>query len=194
MRFYRLENVNLIKKWIGVFFKGLLLSIIATVVLMFCFGYKFMIVSSGSMEPNLPVGSLVIVTPCDIEDLEYGDIVTMNKGGIYLTHRIVGKYNPNNPDVEIKPGEAGYEEAKYWVTRGDATQELDPPLNDEIVGVVQENHAFAWVGLAVRYIRANAKFVVIMVILVVALASVMEWFKNQLTPEDIEVYDNDEEE
>ena len=194
MRFYRLEKDNLIRKWIGIIIKGILISLIATVIIMFACGYKFMIVSSGSMEPTLPVGSLVIVTPCEIDELEYGDIVTMNKGGIYLTHRIVGKYNPDNPDVELKPGEAGYDEAKYWVTRGDATQELDSPLNDEIVGVVQDHHAFTWVGLAVRYVRANAKFIVVLVILLIALISVMEWFKSKLIPDDIEVYENEDEE
>lgn len=206
MRFYRLEKENKFKYWSYVTFKGIVFAIIITILVMLIAGYKFMIVSSGSMAPTLPVGSLVVVTPADYEDLEYRDIVTMNAGGIALTHRIVGKYNKNydyanpannkNGEKEyLVPGDEGYEEEYWWVTKGDYEDApLDGILNNEIIGKVYDAHAFGWVGSIVRYIRANFKMVAIMLILLIAFISTIEWLKNKLIPEDIEVYEAEDEE
>lgn len=197
MKFYRLEKPNRIKDWAYAILKALALALVAVIVIMLFSGYKFMIVVSGSMEPKIPVGSLVIVTPCDYEDLQLGDIVTMNAGGYNLTHRIVGKFDAKNKDDVTKylePGDEGYEEEYYWITKGDANDQPDGILNDDVVGKVYESHAFTWIGLAVRYIRANIQMVIIMFILIVAFVSVIEWLKNKLVPDDIECYDTDDEE
>lgn len=214
MKFYRLEKPNMFKFWGYRIIKGIAIALILAVISMFVAGYKFMIVSSGSMEPVLPVGSLVIVTPCDTEDLELGDIVTMNAGGIYLTHRVVGKYNPNDPDgsvvlpedvsefedkewfkgVNAVHDDELYENLEYWCTKGDNSVTLDGALTREIVGKVHDNHAFGWVGTCVRYIRANYMMLIIILVIFVAFSWVMEWLKNQLNDDDIEVYENDGEE
>ena len=193
MRFYRLEKENYFKIWGAAIFRALAYALIATIAIMLLSGYKFMIVSSGSMEPTLPVGSLVIVSPCDYEDLQYGDIVTMDAGGINLTHRIVGRYGDKDNPV-LKPGEAGYEDSQYWVTQGDASQTIDGPLTDNVVGIVHEGHAWAWLGTVVRYVRANYTLVIVMLILVVAFVSVIEWLKSKMEISDIEVYETDDEE
>ncbi|MGN0960588.1 MAG: signal peptidase I [Christensenellales bacterium] len=194
MRFYRLEKTNYFKIWACAIFKAIALALIATVAIMLIAGYKFMIVSSGSMEPTLPVGSLVIVTPCEYEDLEYGDIVTMDAGGINLTHRIVGKYNASNPNSYLVPGDEGYEEEYYWVTKGDNSDTLDGKLTKNIVGKVYDSHAFSWVGLIVRYVRANYTMLIVLLIILAVFISVLEWLKNKMTPDDIECYDLEEEE
>ena len=222
MRFYRLEKKNYFQYWAYALFKGLAISLILTILLMIVSGYKFMIVSSGSMEPKLPVGSLVIVTPCDYEDLELNDIVTMDAGGINLTHRIVGKYNASFDDDAVSGVESmpylipvdnlsddikatltddekvalqqAYDSSNWWVTKGDNSDTIDGALTDNIVGKVYEAHAFGWVGTVVRYVRANYIMLIIMLILLMAFVSVLEWLKNQMTPDDIEVYENDEDE
>lgn len=52
-------------------------------------GYKEMAVLSGSMEPGIPVGSVVYVkTSIDPQTLSNGDIVTYSSGDIYVTHRV----------------------------------------------------------------------------------------------------------
>ena len=196
MRFYRLEKPNYLKTWAYATFKAIAFALILTVLIMLIAGYKFMIVSSGSMEPKLPVGSLVIVTPCEYEDLEVGDIVTMDAGGINLTHRIVGKYDKNNPDnvyAYLKPGDEGYDEESIWVTKGDANAQPDGPLNDDIVGKVYDSHAFGWIGTCVRFIRHNVTMVIILVMIVVVFITLLEWLKNKMIPDDIECYDEDEE-
>ena len=78
MRFYRLEKENLWTYWGYAILKSFALALGIVVLLAIIMGYKFMIVSSGSMAPTLPVGSLVMVTPCEYDDLELGDIVTIS--------------------------------------------------------------------------------------------------------------------
>lgn len=196
MRFYRLEKPNKFKEWAYNIFKAVIIALIAVVLIMLCCGYQFMIVSSGSMEPTLPVGSLVIVTPCDVEDLELGDIVTMNAGGVNLTHRIVGRYDTNNTQSRgyLLPGDAGYEESSYWVTKGDNSDTIDGALTREIVGKVQEGHAFVWIGNVVRYVRYNYVSVIVLVILVIACVWILDWLKDKLVVDDIECYENEEDE
>ena len=198
MRFYRLEKPNYFKTWAYAIFKAIAVALILTALTMIIAGYKFMIVSSGSMTPTLPLGSLVIVTPCDYEDLECGDIVTMNAGGIHLTHRIVGKYDANNISdkgyltADEFPEE--YEKQYWWVTKGDASDTIDGPLDDEIVGKVYDTHAFAWVGDCVRYIRANYQMLIILLVLLGAFITVIDWLKGKMVIDDIEVYETEDEE
>ena len=52
-------------------------------------GVRLYYVQSGSMEPELPVGSLCIVTPCVVEELEVGDIIAFQNGPMQVAHRIV---------------------------------------------------------------------------------------------------------
>jgi len=70
------------------------------------------IVQSGSMEPELPVGSVVAVVPT--QEYRVGDIITFGKDTkkrIPTTHRIV--------EIERKNGGIRY------ITKGDANEEAD---------------------------------------------------------------------
>ncbi|MDR2686513.1 MAG: signal peptidase I, partial [Oscillospiraceae bacterium] len=58
------------------------------------FGAKMLSVQSGSMEPEIPVGSLVLVVPTKFEKIEVGNDVTykLNPGevpGTNVTHRVM---------------------------------------------------------------------------------------------------------
>lgn len=193
MKFYRLEKKNYFKYWAIAILKSLGLSLLISIAFMIIMGYKFMIVSSGSMEPTLPVGSMVIVTPCDYEDLELNDIVTLENNGIYLTHRIVGKkiykdgkyqkVEPNNPD---------YNDAT-WYTKGDANNTEDGPITKNVVGKVYKEHCFTFVGEIVRYVKVNYKIVIAFTVILVVFIEVINYLKSKLSVDDIECYDNTEE-
>lgn len=71
-------------------------------------GVRLYYVQSGSMEPELPVGSLCIVTPCVVEELEVGDIIAFQNGPMQVAHRIVS-----------------IQEESYQ-TKGDANRSPDP--------------------------------------------------------------------
>ena len=45
-------------------------------------------VVSGSMEPQIPVGSMIYVRETEAEDLEEGDIIAFYSGGTVVTHRV----------------------------------------------------------------------------------------------------------
>lgn len=194
MRFYRLEKTNYFKVWTFQILKALGYSLLITILLMLAFGYKFMIVISGSMQPALPLGSLVIVTPCDYEDLQDGDIVTMDLNGYTVTHRIIGKYDASKKDGKsvLKKGDAGYDEATYWVTKGDANDTIDGPLTGNVIGVVAENHAFTFLGEIVRYVRANATLVVISLIILVVFVLILQYLRSRMIKDDIECYEFEE--
>src|SRR3990167_11396505 len=78
--------------------------------------YQIKMVESGSMEPSIKVGSVVVVKPS--ESYEAGDVITYEGGfrderggGIPVTHRIVEK--------KTEGGSLAY------VTKGDANDDPD---------------------------------------------------------------------
>ena len=198
MRFYRLEKEGFFKDIWSKLFRAFGFSLLISIILATILGYKFMIVSSGSMEPKLPVGSLIMSTPVEFEELELGDIVTMNKGGIYLTHRIEGKRDVNGKILPL-PGEEGFSQEAwdngFWYTQGDNSNTPDGILSEEeLVGKVYEAHCYTWLGDVVMYIKANTMMLIIYGIILVAFVWVIFWVKDNLNPDDIECYENDEEE
>lgn len=196
MRFYRLEKNKYVKIWIGAILKSLLISLMIVVVLMLISGYQFMIVTSGSMEPTMPVGSLVIVTPCDYEDLKEGDIVTMRLGsGMNLTHRVVGKgvLSEKGELTYVKEGHPDYENA-LWCTKGDNSDTHDGPINGEVVGVVKDSSIFEFTGDLVRYIKGNVIVVIIFAVIFVVFFEAVNYLKNKMVVDDIESYEWEEEE
>ena len=75
------------------------------------------VVLSGSMEPALKVGGIVW-TDLKKKDASVGEIITFQKDGRIVTHRVAGKTD------------GGY------LTRGDANEEADPGFvaADEVIG------------------------------------------------------------
>lgn len=76
------------------------------------FGFRPYIVLSGSMEPNLQVGDIVVSKQVSKEQVEIGDIITFeDESGATITHRVV--------DIIIKDGE------KLYQTKGDNNNAKD---------------------------------------------------------------------
>jgi signal peptidase I len=77
--------------------------------------YKALVVYSGSMEPTIPVGSVVILTPVEASQVKVNDVITFqrpdNKSEL-VTHRVIA----------IESGPQG----QQWVTKGDANTTADP--------------------------------------------------------------------
>lgn len=67
----------------------LLAAIAAILIVPSLMGYKSMAVLSGSMEPGIPVGSIIYVGKTDPAELKVGDIVTYQiSGETMVTHRV----------------------------------------------------------------------------------------------------------
>jgi signal peptidase len=89
----------------------------------------FLVVASGSMEPTLKVGDVIIIRGVNPEDLKVGDIIVFNPpqpyyNGVPWVHRIISIQKIGN---EI-----------YFKTRGDANAYPDPftLTKSNIVGVM----------------------------------------------------------
>jgi len=91
-----------------------LLASLLTVAATNLLGYDSYVIYSGSMEPTVKVGSLLLSRPADVEDLRVGDVITYRSPGNHttLTHRIVS--------IRQEDGD--------WVfkTKGDASLQPDP--------------------------------------------------------------------
>lgn len=112
------------------------------------FGRSVYHVESGSMAPEIPVGSLIYVKTVEPETIQQGDIITYVLEGSTITHRVV-----ENHFVE---GE--------MVTKGDANEQEDIHLVPyaNVVGKVS-SHIPVLGKLLVVYSTGLGKFYVLLV-------------------------------
>jgi len=91
-----------------------LLASLLTVAATNLLGYNNYVIYSGSMEPTVKVGSLLLTRPADVEDLQVGDVITYRSPGNHttLTHRIAS--------IRQQDGQ------RVFTTKGDASLEPDP--------------------------------------------------------------------
>ena len=117
----------------------LLAAVAAVIVLPMVMGFKEMAVLTGSMEPTIPVGSIVYVkTLDDPSQLQPGDICTytLSDGETMVTHRVVSV----DPDSQT------------LVTKGDANDTDDGDINfAQVFGRTQFHLPY------LGYIAINAK-------------------------------------
>ena len=106
-------------------------------------GYKFYSVLTGSMEPTIKVGDLVMVKETEPELIKVGDVITFSSesSSNVTTHRVVEILNKNN---EIK-----------YVTQGDANNTTDPlPIkSNQLIGKV--NKVIPTVGKTMYWMKNN---------------------------------------
>mgnify|MGYP003295845698 CR=1 FL=1 len=86
-------------------------------------GYSLFRVVTGSMEPEIPVGALLISQETPMEEIQPRDIVTYRsreagKFGVIITHRVVSVYEGNGGKL-------------YLETKGDANPSSDSDYVDE---------------------------------------------------------------
>lgn len=78
-------------------------------------GRQLFIISGGSMEPSIPIGSLVVASPTDAMTVAVGDVVTIRAdNGVVFTHRV--------SRVVDQP------EGRFFATKGDANPGPDGGL------------------------------------------------------------------
>lgn len=116
----------MIKKICG-FLMGILILVVAVVAVVLIvppmMGCKNMAVLSGSMEPGIPVGSVVVARPLAGEGVQIGDVITYQlDASTMVTHRIV--------ELDL--------ENRQVITKGDANDTVDaaPVSMQSIVGLM----------------------------------------------------------
>ena len=79
-------------------------------------GWEFDAVLSGSMEPSLEVGGLVVLRPVEAEDVVVGDVISFRVPNVDtpICHRVI--------EIQRNDGEL------FLRTKGDANESPDPSL------------------------------------------------------------------
>lgn len=132
-------------------------------------------VLTGSMEPELPVGSLLIISPAEYEDINIGDDITFvrDKNLTLVTHRVIEKDD----------------ETQKITTQGIANNSADKSTSyGNVVGKVAFHIPFA--GYFVIW-TSDLKGKIICGIIIVALVALSILFSNS-EPEKNSPEENDE--
>jgi signal peptidase I len=123
-------------------------------------GYRPLVVLSGSMEPVMPTGSLILTKSIDPSAIRVGDVITfrlhnMNFASDLATHRVVA----------VATGSAGRE----FVTQGDANSgpDMAPVPAADLVGRVAMVSVTG--GAIARFVRTPL-FVMLLVAVAAGLA------------------------
>jgi signal peptidase len=91
---------------------ALLSPVFVSPVVAFFIGGHFSVIMTGSMEPTIPVGSIVTIKKVNPEDVKVGDIITFKAGESAVMHRVIEKVVENS--------------SYYFRTKGDANEVPDP--------------------------------------------------------------------
>jgi signal peptidase len=120
------------------------------------FGWRSEVVISGSMEPAIQTGSVVIVTPIVPDAIQKGDIIMYSSLDMrsLITHRVVG--------VESEP-------TLQFITRGDANNnpDINPVAPGQIVGIVA--FTVPYLGFITQFIKTPLGFTLFFLIPAVLL-------------------------
>lgn len=138
---------------VGVLLMGAVgLAVLATPLL----GNRALIVRSGSMEPTIAVGDIVIVHPGEYHIGEAIAYTMPGRENVVVTHRI----------VEVKDG--------AYITKGDANAEADSWLVSEADILGKELFVVPWVGHVLAFAKTKTGFagLVLLPALVVILSEV----------------------
>jgi signal peptidase len=98
------------------------LFLVATVVILAPFaGWRIDTVMSGSMEPAIPVGGMVILGPVSASGIQVGDIIAYDNGHAEVCHRVIA----------VEEGQS-----VRYITKGDANRSPDGTLvtPDKVTG------------------------------------------------------------
>src|SRR5918911_191000 len=107
-------------------------------------GYRSYIVLTGSMEPAIPVGAVVVGQVVRTEEVRVGDVITFftdQQPGVNVTHRVVA-IDGDGPERAIH-------------TRGDANGTADVGTVDVHQSVARMIYAVPWAGYLVEALRTT---------------------------------------
>lgn len=116
---------KIVRKAISTIMIALLLVPAVIYIAPFLVGGTFSsVVLSGSMEPTIHVGSVVVVKRINPEDVKVGDIIAFKTAESKTIHRVIEKIVEGN--------------SFYFRTKGDANEDPDPWIvkPEDIIGVL----------------------------------------------------------
>ena len=121
------------------------------------FGFSVLQVTSGSMEPEIPVGGIVRVRKVKPDSLKVGDVISFYSNDVDIS----GKVNTHRI-IEIKQSESG---EKIFRTKGDANEYADTAAVFEIDLVGKMIMNLGSVGGSVFDVLRNPTIILIFIVL-----------------------------
>ncbi len=136
-----IRDKHLISKLIGV----VLFTLILVIVFLNSnlFRYWACVVGSGSMDPTIQIGDIIIVDKSyknRVNSLQKGDIIVFRIGDKYYTHRIIEIVNSNGEKSFITKGDREGQAVDNWIV-----------TKNEVVGLTK--YKFKYIGLPSIWIR-----------------------------------------
>lgn len=135
-------------------------------------GQKFFTVLTGSMEPTIMVGDLVIAKEVLPEDIKVGDIITFsgNDKNNTVTHRVKEVIND---DGKVR-----------YITQGDANnaQDQEPVESDLVIGKVVK-----WipkVGAIASWMKLNLKLIISLILAITFIGTICGRLISKLNSKD----------
>ncbi len=148
----------------------IILNVILVIILVFLicllllpiFGINNKVVVSGSMEPNIHVGSLIYIKTVSFDNLKVGDVITYSLGDSTITHRIIS--------IDY--------DSLTCVTKGDANESIDLSAvsSSQIVGKVFI--IIPLLGYVVYFIKQNLVLIIGIVITIALIIVLIKLIKN----------------
>jgi len=143
------------------------------------FGYRTLIVLSGSMEPTIPTGGIVLAQPVPSRSLQIGDIIVYSPGSesqIPIVHRIVS--------ISERRG------TRYYTTRGDANPNID--VAEVALPATAWRVAFSvpWVGYIISFAASPLGILLLIVLPLMGLVilTAWDWLRQRPAPRAVPVY------
>ena len=125
----------------------ILIGIYACICIPSLFGYKPLIVLTGSMEPTYKVGSIIYYKKVSQNELKVGDAITFKlSDGSFVSHRIVDFIGDN------------------YITKGDANNAHDAnPVNYKNVVGKDAKISIPYLGYFIKIVNSNMWFVAVVI-------------------------------
>jgi signal peptidase len=107
--------------WFGWAVLGLVMAAVAFVIIAAQLGWEFDAVLSGSMEPDIGVGGLVVIKPVDGEDVSVGEVISFKLPGIDtpICHRLIERTETSDGIILRTKGDANEEPDDFVVRTAD---------------------------------------------------------------------------
>ena len=142
-----MKTIKKIAEWFGVVIIAISILLVGFVLLGPRFGWETHPILSGSMEPALKVGGIIVTKPEKIQNIEVNDIITFQvSAGHKVTHRVTA--------IEMIDGKP------WFQTKGEANQEPDPNLVSSEEGVMRKvAFHFPYLGFAAVFMKKKLAFI-----------------------------------
>lgn len=187
-----MENKAMLKKLGNMLFYVVLISLLSISFIMVksikdgkqptIMGHKFFTVMTGSMQPSIMVGDLVIAKELSPEQINVGDVITFksqNSENI-TTHRVKEIIRDG---LEIK-----------YITQGDANnvQDQNPVESKLVIGKVVK--CIPKVGMVMSWMKSNLSLIIVGIFAITALSVIGSNLRRKLKSIDEEERQNKEKE